>query len=127
MNKQVIKVENAPELPFSPAIRAGDYIFVSGQAGFQDPKSGEVIVGIEDQTRLCIENIKRVLNSAGSSLDDIVKVTIFLKNNFTRSRRTPSCKLYRYIQLGFSLGKRPADSCLSRCIIPVNFRIKSVP
>jgi len=80
MTKQVFNVPNAPKYPFSPAIRAGDYIFVSGQGGFQNPKTGEAIEGIEDQTRLCLENIKRVLEAAGSSLENVVKVTIFLGN-----------------------------------------------
>ena len=80
MTKQVINVPNTPKLPFSPAIQAGDYIFVSGQAGFQDPKTGEASEGIEAQTKQCLENIKQVLETAGSSLDDVVKVTVFLGN-----------------------------------------------
>ena len=79
MVKKVITVPNAPELPFSPAIRAGDYIFVSGQGGFMDAE-GKEIKGIEAQTRQCLENMKQVLEIAGSSLDDVVKVTIFLGN-----------------------------------------------
>jgi len=67
-------------MPFSPAIRAGDYIFVSGQGGFADPKTGKPIKGIEAQTRQCLENMKQVLETAGSSLDDVVKVTVFLGN-----------------------------------------------
>ena len=77
MGKEVIAVPNAPKLPFSPAIRAGDYIFVSGQVGFIDT-GGEEVKGIEAQTRQCMENIKQVLEAAGSSLNDVVKVTIFL-------------------------------------------------
>ena len=77
MKKQVINVPNAPRLPFSAAIRAGDYIFVSGQGGFVDAASREV-KGIEAQTRQCLENMKRVLVTAGSSLDDVVKVMVFL-------------------------------------------------
>ena len=79
MTKQVINVPNAPELPFSPAIRAGDYIFVSGQVGYVNDK-GEEVKGIETQTRLCLDNIKRVLAIANASLDDVVKVTVFLRN-----------------------------------------------
>jgi len=75
--KEVITVANAPKLPFSPAIRAGDYIFVSGQVGFTD-SGGKEVKGIEAQTRQCLENIKQVLQVAGSSLNDVVKVTIFL-------------------------------------------------
>lgn len=80
MSKQVINIPNAPEYPLSSAIRAGDYIFVSGQGGFQNPESGKPIEGIEAQTRQCMENMKQVLETAGSSLDDVVKVTVFLGN-----------------------------------------------
>ncbi|MFC1942270.1 RidA family protein [Chloroflexota bacterium] len=85
MGKKVIKVPNAPKLPFSPAIKAGDYIFVSGQVGFMD-SYGKEVQGIEAQTRQCIENIKQVLQAVESSLDDVVKVTVFLTNadNFTQ-------------------------------------------
>jgi len=79
MAKKVITIPGAPKLPFSPAIRAGDYIFVSGQAGFVDAKGNE-IKGVEAQVRLCLENMKRVLVAAGAPLDDVVKVTVFLRN-----------------------------------------------
>jgi len=79
MTKQVITAPNAPKYPFSPAIRAGDYIFVSGQGGFVDAK-GKYVEGIEAQTKQCLENMKHVLEATGSSLDDVVKVTVFLGN-----------------------------------------------
>ncbi|MBA7698458.1 putative aminoacrylate peracid reductase RutC [subsurface metagenome] len=77
MKGEAINLPNAPTLPFSPAIRAGDYIFVSGQGGFVDA-AGREVEGIDAQTRQCLENMKRVLVTAGSSLDDVVKVTVFL-------------------------------------------------
>ena len=80
MSKKVITVPNAPELPFSPGIKAGDYIFVSGQVGFEDPETGEEVRGIEAQTQQCIENILKVLHTAGSGLNDVVKMTVFLRN-----------------------------------------------
>lgn len=80
MAKQIITMPNAPKLPFSSAIRAGDYIFLSGHGGYEDPRTGKAIQGIENQTRQCLENIKRVLETAGSSLNDVVKVTVFLGN-----------------------------------------------
>ncbi|MBA7584671.1 2-aminomuconate deaminase [subsurface metagenome] len=79
MKGEAINLPNAPTLPFSPAIRAGDYIFVSGQGGFVDA-AGREVEGIDAQTRQCLENMKRVLVTAGSSLDDVVKVTVFLGN-----------------------------------------------
>lgn len=64
--------------PYSPAIRAGGFVFVSGQ-GPIDPKSGEPVKGpIEDQTRLVLENVRAILEAAGSSLDRVVKTTVYL-------------------------------------------------
>lgn len=85
MVKKVITIPGAPKLPFSPAIRAGDYIFVSGQVGFTDAQ-GKEVKGIEAQVRQCLENIKEVLTAAGSSLNDVVKVTVFLRyeNDFAK-------------------------------------------
>jgi 2-iminobutanoate/2-iminopropanoate deaminase len=80
VTKKVFNVPNAPEYPFSPAIRAEGYIFVSGQGGFQDSETGETIKGIEAQTRQCLQNMKQALEAAGSSLEDVVKVTVFLGN-----------------------------------------------
>lgn len=64
--------------PYSPAIRAGDFLFISGQIPL-DPHSGSVLSGpIEAQTKRCLEQIKAILASAGASLRDLVKVTIYL-------------------------------------------------
>lgn len=79
MKGEAINLPNAPTLPFSAAIRAGDYIFVSGQIGFTDDKGGEV-KGIEAQTKQCLKNVKQVLAAANASLDDVVKVAVFLRN-----------------------------------------------
>lgn len=79
MVKKVITLPDAPKFPFSSAIRAGDYIFVSGQVGHTDAQ-GREITGVETQVRQCLENMKRVLAAAGLSLDDVVKVTVFLRN-----------------------------------------------
>lgn len=80
MGKKVIKIPDAPALPFSPGIKAGDFIFVSGQVGYENPATGEKIKGIEAQTRQCLEGVKQVLSAAGSSLTDVVKVNVYLKN-----------------------------------------------
>jgi len=64
-------------LPFSPAIRAGDLVFVSGQVPVGE--NGEVVAGgIVPQTRQVFSNIEKVLNLANCSLTDIVKTTVFL-------------------------------------------------
>jgi len=76
----VVNVEGEPEgFPFSPAIRAGGMIYLSGQVG-NLPGSLEMPDGIAAQTRQTMENIKTVLEAAGASLYDVVKCTVFLDN-----------------------------------------------
>jgi len=78
MAKQVITVPTSlPGIPYSPAIKAGDYIFVSGQVGHVDSQ-GKKREGVEDQTRQVLDNMKRVLEAAGASMNDAVKTTVFL-------------------------------------------------
>jgi 2-iminobutanoate/2-iminopropanoate deaminase len=83
MRKELIDVKVHPrlaELPFSQGIRVGPFLFISGQAP-RDPKSGEIDHGtIQEETALTFENIKRILEAAGTSLENLVKLTIFLKD-----------------------------------------------
>lgn len=66
-----------PAGPYSHAVRAGDFVFVSGQVGI-DPGTGHLQAGLEAQTRQALANIATVLQEAGSSLSQLVKTTIFL-------------------------------------------------
>lgn len=64
--------------PYCHAVRAGDFLFVTGQLA-QDAQTGNIVRGpIEDQTRQVMENLKRVLEYAGSSFDRVTMVRIFL-------------------------------------------------
>jgi len=76
-NREVVSVPNAPNLPLSPAMKAGSYIFVSGRSGHKDDE-GREIKGIKAQTRQCMERMKQALEMAGASVNDMVKATIFL-------------------------------------------------
>ncbi len=68
------------DLPFSPAAVYGDLIFVSGQ-GPVDPATNEFSIGdIQHEVRLTLENIRRVLETAGATPADVVKCSVFLKN-----------------------------------------------
>jgi 2-iminobutanoate/2-iminopropanoate deaminase len=77
MRKAITGSDISTAGPYSPAIRAGDFLFVSGQIPI-DPEGELVAGGIEDQARQALENLKRVLAAAGASLTDLVKVTIYL-------------------------------------------------
>lgn len=69
-----------PRGPYSPAVRAGDFLFVSGQLAV-DPVTNETSFGdIRHETRVTLNNIKRILEAAGASLADVVKCSVFLKH-----------------------------------------------
>ncbi|MGA2116287.1 MAG: Rid family detoxifying hydrolase [Bryobacteraceae bacterium] len=70
----------APRGPYSPAVRAGDYIFVSGQVPL-DPVTNQTRLGdIASETRQVLENIRLNLEGCGATLADVVKTTVFLAN-----------------------------------------------
>lgn len=77
--RSVVSTSNAPAAigPYSQAIRAGQFLFASGQLGL-DPATGELRVGIEAQTRQVLANLQAVLAEAGASVSNVVKATIFL-------------------------------------------------
>jgi 2-iminobutanoate/2-iminopropanoate deaminase len=82
MAKKVIQTEKAPQAigPYSQAIQAGNFLFLSGQIPL-DPKTGELVKGdIRKQTQQVLENIKGVLESQGLGMENVVKVTIFLRD-----------------------------------------------
>ena len=82
MKKKVVQTEKAPKAigPYSQAIQAGDFLFLSGQVPL-DPKTGELVKGdIGQQAKQVLENIKGVLESQRLGMEDVVKVTVFLKN-----------------------------------------------
>jgi len=79
---EVISTDKAPRSvgPYSQATRAGGFIFCAGQGAF-DPATGQLVEGgIQEQTRQVLRNLRAVLEAAGSGLDRVVKVTVFLSD-----------------------------------------------
>ncbi|MGC1455336.1 MAG: RidA family protein [Nitrospirota bacterium] len=82
MKKKIIKTADAPQAigPYSQAVEAGGFVFVSGQIPI-DPGSGNVVpVDVKAQTRQVMENAKAILSAAGCGMSQVVKATIYLKN-----------------------------------------------
>ena len=78
--KNEINTDKAPKAigPYSQAVKAGNLMFISGQIPL-DPESGDLVSqSIEDQAKQVLENVKSICEAAGCSLDDIVKISIFL-------------------------------------------------
>mgnify|MGYP005842560683 CR=1 FL=1 len=82
MKKEIVSTEKAPAAigPYSQAVKAGSFIFCSGQIPI-NPETKEIVEGrIEEQTKMALENLKAIIEAGGSSLSNVVKTTVFLKN-----------------------------------------------
>jgi 2-iminobutanoate/2-iminopropanoate deaminase len=113
MKKEVIEIEGRvpsslrPGLhPYSAAVRAGDFIFVSGfHGGGSSQETGESYNTIKAQTTQCLEKIKHALEAGGASLDDVVKCTVFIAREADLEKMNQTYAAY------FPSGP-PARSCV---------------
>jgi 2-iminobutanoate/2-iminopropanoate deaminase len=117
--REVISTDKGPKAigPYSQAIKANGFIFVSGQ-GPGDPATGRVVDGgIAEQTARCLENLKAILESAGSSLDRAVRVGVFLKdiNDFEAMNEVYA----RYFP-----ANPPARTTIEAARLPRDFRVE---
>lgn len=91
MAKTIISTADAPAAigTYSQAVRAGDTVYLSGQIGL-DPKSGQLVDGIDAQIIRVFDNLKAVAEAAGGSLADVVKLNVFLTDlgNFAKVNET---------------------------------------
>ncbi|MCD8390392.1 MAG: RidA family protein [Firmicutes bacterium] len=82
-----IKTQKAPAAigPYSQAVVCGNLLFASGQVPI-NPETGEIPEGLEAQTRQALTNVKNLIESAGASIDNVVKTTVFIKdmNDFAK-------------------------------------------
>ncbi|WP_053956989.1 RidA family protein [Inediibacterium massiliense] len=113
MEKSMIHTNNAPEAigPYSQAVKVGNFVFTSGQLPV-DPKTGELIRGdIQKATRQSLENVAAILKEAGTSMDNVVKTTVFIKdmNEFSKVNEV-------YGQ--YFLNDKPARSCIEVARLP---------
>jgi len=103
--------------PYSQAIKGGDLLFISGQISIK-PETNEFIDSeVEAQTEQVLENIKTILEAGGSSLKNVVKVTIYLRNmeDFTLVNKVYS----RYFE-----DSLPARACVEVSNLPKNAKIE---
>lgn len=111
--KKIITSDKAPKAlgPYSIAVASGGFLFCSGQLGL-NPQTGELVEGgVEQQARQALDNIRFVLESAGSGMDDIVKTTIFL----TDMKDFPAVNA---IYGGYFSGDYPARSTIAVAALP---------
>ena len=119
MDTKVIVTSDAPAAigPYSQAVSAGDYIFVSGQLPV-DPKTGSFPSDdIKDLTKQSMDNLGAILKEAGSSYDKIVKTTIYLKDlgDFAAVNEVYS---------SYFKGSFPARSCFEVAALPKSAKVE---
>lgn len=107
MKKEIINTKKAPGAvgPYSQAVKVGNFLFTSGQIPLV-PETGELISGnIKKATERCLENIKAILEEAGTCFENVIKTTVYVKN---MSDFTDVNEVYaRYFQKDM-----PARSCV---------------
>ena len=117
--KTRVQTENAPAAigPYSQAIKAGGFVYVSGQIPI-DPKSGEFVPGgIKEQTEQVLKNLSAVLNAAGSSLEQVVKTTVFLAD-------MAEFAAMNEVYAQFFAGAAPARATVAAAGLPRNARVE---
>jgi 2-iminobutanoate/2-iminopropanoate deaminase len=111
----------APTRPFSPAVRVGNLIFLSGQIGTDAASASSnatVPGGIEAETRQTLENIKATLIAVGSSMDKVVKCTVMMADMKEWDRMNAVYRTY------FTAGRLPARSALGANGLALNARVE---
>jgi len=79
MDRKAITTEKAPKAigPYSQGIMSGDLLFISGQLGI-DPSKGQLVEGLEAQTKQVMENLRNILSAAGMGFDSVIKTNIYM-------------------------------------------------
>jgi 2-iminobutanoate/2-iminopropanoate deaminase len=117
--RERIQTENAPAAigPYSQAIKAGGFVFVSGQIPI-DPRTGELVAGgIAEQSERVLKNVSAVLEAAGSSLDQVVKTTVFLADMKEFSAMNE-------VYATFFTGTPPARATVAAAGLPRDVRVE---
>ncbi len=119
LEKRIIRTDNAPAAigPYSAGIVAGKFVFTAGQIGL-DPKNGQMVEGgVEEQARRALTNLKAILEAAGSSLENVVKTTVFLQDmaDFTKVNE---------VYAEFFTVNPPARSAVQVAALPKNARVE---
>ncbi len=122
MNKEAINSERLPKAvgPYSHANTAGELVFISGQLGI-NPENGVMAEDVLGQAKQGLENLKNILEDTGSSLNNVVKTTVFLTDMADFAEVN---KIYaEYFTQSF-----PARSCVAVAALPMNgkFEIEAV-
>ncbi len=119
MKKRIIHTDQAPAAvgPYSQAVRVGELVYTAGQIAL-DPATGKMVDGdVQAQTRQLLTNLKAVLKAAGSSLDNVVKTTVFLQD-------MGDFQTMNAIYAEFFANKPPARSAVQAAALPMGAQVE---
>ncbi|MDU4889166.1 MAG: RidA family protein [Clostridium sp.] len=118
MEKRIIATENAPGAigPYSQAVQIGEVVYTSGQLPV-NPATGLIPEDVKEQTKQSLENVKAILEAAGTSMDKVVKTTVFIKdmNDFAQVNEV-------YGQ--FFTAPFPSRSCVEVARLPKDAKVE---
>ena len=119
MTKQIISTDKAPSAigPYSQAVWAGDFLFASGQVPVI-PETGELVSqDVQEQAHQALKNVKAILETAGLTMDNVVKATVFIKNmdNFSKINEVYA----QYFSTPY-----PARSCVEVARLPRDVQVE---
>ncbi len=119
MSKECICAVSAPPAagPYAPAVKANGFLFVSGQGPFAKDGSGPVRGTIEEETRRTLDNLNCVLADAGITLEDVVKVTVYLGDMVNFPKFNDVYKTYFRDSL-------PARTCVEAGRLPLDIQVE---
>lgn len=119
MSKQCINSPSAPPAvgPYSHCVKAGGFVFVSGQCPFAPNGSGPVRGSIEEESRLALDNLRGILEHAGSGMEHVVKTTVFLKdmNDFGA---------FNAVYKTYFPANPPARTCIQAGALPLGVQVE---
>lgn len=119
MSKEIVHAENAPAAvgPYSHATKVGNLVYTAGQIAL-DPATMKIVEGgIEAETRQVLENLKTILEAAGSSLENVLKTTVFLAD-------LADYKAMNVVYASYFDGSNPARSAFQVAALPLGARVE---
>lgn len=120
MNKKNLSSKNGPPAvgPYSHAVKVGNLLFISGQGPFKRDGSGPLKASFSEEVEYTMENLKILLEEFGSSLNDVLKVTVFLTDMAKFPEFNEVYKRY------FTEGNYPARSCVGVTQLPAGISVE---
>ena len=114
---EFLAIYGTPTLPFTPAVRVGDLLFLSGQIGTVPGTTTLVAGGVEAETRQTMENIRDVLTKVGSSMDRVVKCTVMMADMAEWARMNT-------VYITFFPNHKPARSAFGATALALGARVE---